>query len=129
MGKNMKKSRIRRITSLPTSAGCLRVWSYLTAGKGQDDKGKPLPPTVSVNVNQPEPGEDRDVSLSGSGHTGIGIEYSRYSRVTNRYERYGLKYGFYIADPTASAGILNAAQDAKTFGQLRDEKGTNYDVT
>ena len=70
---------------------------------------------ISVNVNQPEPGEDKDISLSGSGHAGIGIEYSRYSRVSNRYERYGLKYGFYMADATASAGILNGAMDARTF--------------
>ena len=67
--------------------------------------------------------------MSGSGHTGIGIEYSRYSLVSNRYERYGLKYGFGIADETVSAGILNATKGAKTFGQLWDEKNREFDVT
>ncbi len=105
------------------------VWSFLTAGKAADENGKPLPPKISVNVNQPEAGKDKDISMSGSGHTGIGIEYSRYSRVSNRYERYGLKYGFGIADETASAGILNATKGAKTFGQLWDEKNREFDVT
>jgi len=29
------------------------------------------------------------------GHAMLGIEYSRFSKVTDRFERYNLQYGFY----------------------------------
>jgi hypothetical protein len=35
------------------------VWSFLTAGKAEDENGKPLQPKISVNVNQPEPDKGR----------------------------------------------------------------------
>ncbi len=37
------------------------------------------------------------MSVKNMGHAMIGIEYSRYSALSKRYERCSLKYGFYPA--------------------------------
>ena len=70
------------------------VWSRLIADKAVDENGKEVPPTISVNVNPPDLNKDQTMNGTAAGHSGIGIEYSRRSKVTGRWERYALKYGF-----------------------------------
>lgn len=105
------------------------VWSRLTAAKAEDEHGKPLPPKVGVYVNQPKEGVDKDIDLINMGHSGIGIEYSRYSKATNRYERYFLRYGFYLAGATISGGILANSSNAIHPGTLADEYDSDYTVS
>ena len=104
------------------------VWSYLTAAQAEDDKGKPLPPKVGVYVQQPKEGADKDVDWAEFGHSGIGIEYSRYSRQTKRYERYELRYGFYQSGATWSGGILTNSSNVIVPGTLKDEHDSAYTV-
>ena len=105
------------------------VWSFLTAKKGEDDDGKPLPPTVGVYVDQPKEGADKDINWTNFGHSGIGIEYSRYSRQTDRYERYELRYGFYSAGATYSSMILTNSSNVIVPGTLADEHSNQYTVS
>ena len=105
------------------------VWSYLTAAPAEDDKGNPLPPKVGVYVDQPKEGADKDIDWINFGHSGIGIEYSRYSRQTQRYERYSLRYGFYQAGATVSGGILTNSANVIVPGQLKDENEVEYTVS
>ncbi len=105
------------------------VWSYLTAAPAEDDKGNPLPPKVGVYVDQPKEGADKDINWVQFGHSGIGIEYSRYSRQTKRYERYSLRYGFYQSGPTISGGILANSANVIVPGQLKDENDDRYTVS
>ena len=105
------------------------VWSYLTAKQAEDEKGDPLPPKVGIYINQPKEGEDKDINWLEFGHSGIGVEYSRYSRVSKRYERYMLRYGFYMAGASVSAGIMGDAKGAITPGMLRDESNSMYTIS
>lgn len=102
------------------------VWSKVTSAKAVDDNGKPLPPTVSVNVKQPKEGVDQMSSGTSVGHSGLGIEYSRYSRISNRYERYALKYGFYMAGGSLAMGSLAGIQTGFMPGQLLDESSASF---
>ena len=109
------------------------VWSQLTAEKaseGEGDNEKPLPPVISIFVDQPKDNSNQSMAGSEMGHTMIGIEYSRFSRYSNRYERYKLQYGFY---PVGSNSIFNtfamAHHDAIGPGQLRDDSGHSYTVS
>lgn len=128
-GKKFEKDPDREDNIIADFRRAPTVWSFRTAGKAEDEHGRPLPPKISVNVEQVKQGVDQDMTNDGAGHSGLGIEYSRYSRVSNRYERYQLKYGFYIADQTYSAMILNQTKDALTLGQLANEQGRRYDIT
>ncbi len=112
------------------------VWSYVTAGKAaekvqQGDKivEKPLPPTISVNVNQPKEAVDQTMSSLNAGHTGLGLEYSRYSQISGRYERYALKYGFYMSGGTLSTMSLTSTRGGRFPGQLINEKDHNWMIT
>ena len=105
------------------------VWSYLTASQAADEKNRPLPPKVGVYVRQPKEGEDKDIDWADFGHSGIGIEYSRYSRQTKRYERYGLRYGFYQAGATVSGGVLTNSSNVIVPGTLADEHDSTYTVS
>lgn len=105
------------------------VWSYLTAAPAEDAEGKPLPPKVGVYVDQPKEGADKDINWMDFGHSGIGVEYSRYSRQTKRYERYSLRYGFYQAGATVSGGILTNSSNVIVPGMLQDEQNNSYTVS
>ena len=113
------------------------VWSRLTAAKaaekvqkdGQEEE-KPLDPVVSVMVKQPVPESGQTMLGREMGHTMIGIEYSRKSAISGRYERYKVKYGFYPAGlgPEIGAG-MNQVRNGVTFpGQLRDDYEDKYDI-
>ena len=62
----------------------------------------------------------------------LGIEYSRFSKVTDRFERYNLQYGFYpqgdISDK-ASAVMMGLYKDARVPGELQNDAGHQYDVS
>ncbi len=105
------------------------VWSYVTAAKAEDSRGKPLPPKISVNVNQPKEAVDQTMAGLEMGHTGLGLEYSRYSQISGRYERYALKYGFYIAGANLSTTSLGSTRGGRFPGQLMDEKDASWTVT
>lgn len=104
------------------------VWSMLTAAQAEDSDGKPLPPKISVYVRQG--GEAKDVSVNGTdpGHTGLGIEYSRFSRRSNRYERYNLRYGFFPAGKEKKAGAISMTSSAVIPGQLQEEAYSNFTI-
>ncbi len=105
------------------------VWSQMTADKAVDDKGNPLPPEVSINVSQPKEGSDQMMNGLDAGHTGMGIEYTRFSKSTGRYERYKLRFGFFQAGATFSTGVINDYAGAYTMGQLLDESNNQYTVS
>ncbi len=104
------------------------VWSVITAGKAEDSHGKPLAPKISVYVRQGEEANDKTVSGFNPGHTGLGIEYSRYSRRSKRYERYNLRYGFAPAGGSIKAGALSMTSSAVIPGQLQNEAFANFTV-
>ena len=89
------------------------VWSYPIASKAAEpnpegdqnvlrQREKPLDPIVSVMVAQPKEASADTFYDKEMGHTFLGIEYSRFSRISNRYERYRIKYGFYPAGGTVT---------------------------
>ena len=96
------------------------VWSHLTAAKAAEpvqkdgkEEEKPLDPVVSVMIDQPKSGSSDTMNGREMGHAMIGIEYSRKSLISNRYERYKLQYGFYPAGGTTgpSGTLLMARQN------------------
>ncbi len=105
------------------------VWSKLIAEKAVDENGKEISPTISVNVNPSDLNKDQTMIGTAAGHTGIGIEYSRQSKVTGRWERYALKYGFFTAGDSNAGGMMSAYKDAVVPGQLMDESHGVYKIT
>ncbi len=107
------------------------VWSYLTAGKAEDSDGNAVPPEVTVYIAQPVAGSSEAMKGSDIGHAMVGINYSRYSNITKRYERYGLKYGFYPAGgftgPSFTAMMANAG--AILPGMLMDDREHAYSIS
>ena len=118
------------------------VWSYPIASKAaepdpagdQNDprqREKPLDPVVSVMVDQPKEGSAETFNGNEMGHTLLGIEYSRFSKITNRYERYMIKYGFYPAGGfgSVSSGMMMLSRDAVVPGQLYNDYNHKYTVS
>ena len=114
------------------------VWSRLTAAKAAEpvkkdgkEEEKPLDPVVSILVDQPKTGSSRSMESDEMGHTMLGIEYSRKSAVSGRYERYKLQYGFYPAGGTTgtSGGSVMQLHNAVLPGQLVDDYGHQYDIS
>ena len=118
------------------------VWSYPIASKAaepnsagdQNDprqREKPLDPVVSVMVDQPKEGSAETFNGTEMGHTLLGIEYSRFSKITNRYERYMIKYGFYPAGGFGgmSAGMMMVSRDAVVPGQLYNDYNHKYTIS
>ena len=115
------------------------VWSRLTAAKAADEvvkdgkkTEKPLDPVVSVMIDQPETNSSASMVSDRVGHAFLGIEYSRKSIISGRYERYKLKYGFYPAngvDGLTSSNLLSMKQNLTLPGQLNDDEDHKYDVS
>ncbi len=114
------------------------VWSRLTAAKAAEpvqkdgkEEEKPLDPVVSVLVEQPKSGSVQTMDGGEMGHTMIGIEYSRKSAISGRYERYKVQYGFYPAGSTTnlSGGMMMLRHNAIMPGQLSDDYSHKYDVS
>ena len=114
------------------------VWSRLTAAKAADkvvkdgkETEKPLDPIISVMVDQPKSNSSRSMLGREVGHTMIGIEYSRKSLISGRYERYKLQYGFYPADGAQGmSSIMTSLKRNMTVpGELHDDARHKYDVS
>ncbi len=105
------------------------VWSRLTAGQAEDKNGKPLAPKISIYIRQGKEAEDKSVNGTDPGHAGLGIEYSRYSLRSNRYERYNLRYGFFPGSQETTQGSLAMTGDARIPGQLKNERGNAYTIS
>ena len=114
------------------------VWSRLTAAKAAEpvqkdgkEEEKPLDPVVSVMIDQPKSGSSQSMRGGEMGHTMIGIEYSRKSAVSNRYERYKVQYGFYPAGSVTngSGTAVMMRHNAIMPGQLMVDYSHKYDVS
>lgn len=106
------------------------VWSYLTAGEAEDDQGNDIPPKVTVYAEQPKTGSSRSMHFLEMGHTMLGIEYTRNSKITGHKERYNIKYGFYPAGGLATqAGCEMMLKGAVIPGQLVDDATHTYDIS
>lgn len=113
------------------------VWSYpiavegdTTEGEGDKAERKQRPPVISVYVAQSSTRYTADDTYT-SGHSGIGIEYSRRSAKTGRWERYNLRYGFGMGGGMGGHA-LNATlsyNNATVPGELRNEKDLVYSVS
>ncbi len=130
--KSKDKEVIADFRRVPT------VWSQLTAAKAADtvqsedgEEEKPLDPTVSIMIEQPKSGSAQAMNGREMGHAFLGIEFSRKSAVSNRYERYKLEYGFYPAGSfsNASSSMMMMLHNATVPGQLADDSGHNYNVS
>ena len=117
------------------------VWSFPIAAKAAEEnpagdqnnprkREKPLDPVVSIMVDQPKDGSSESFNGREMGHTFLGIEYSRFSKVTNRYERYMIKYGFYPAGGTVtgSGTMMMLSRDAVLPGQLANDDDHYYTI-
>ncbi len=122
--KNTGKDILADFRRVPT------VWSYLTAGKAADNFGTDVPPKVTVYVEQPKTGSSRSMYFREMGHTMLGIEYTRFSKITGHKERYNIKYGFYPAGGFANqAGTAMMLRGAIVPGQLMDDATHDYDIS
>ncbi|MBO6093004.1 MAG: hypothetical protein J6P40_05155, partial [Oscillospiraceae bacterium] len=108
------------------------VWSQPTAAKAVGENGRPLDPVISILIDQPKTMSAKTMDKKNVGHAMLGIEYSRFSKVTDRFERYNLQYGFYpqgdISDK-ASAVMMGLYKDARVPGELQNDAGHQYDVS
>ena len=99
------------------------VWEKITAGEPED------PPEIVLMLAQGKRGSS--VALDGKkmGHAMIGLNYSRYNKITKKKERYHLRMGFY---PGANMQNLTTGAMVNTgaivAGQLKDDFNTSYDV-
>ena len=114
------------------------VWSRLTAAKAAEkvvengeEKEKPPDPVVSVMVEQPKSGSSNAMATKEVGHTMLGIEYSRKSAISGRYERYNLQYGFYpqYGSENMSTSMMSLKKNLTVPGLMKDDTGHTYDVS
>lgn len=112
------------------------IWSTATAeqpveGDAEDRNAKPRDPVISVYISQGSP--KYTVTDKGStGHTGIGIEYSRYSAKSGRWQRYKVRFGYYIGGGGASLMskmAVSSYNNATIPGKLMDENSNYYDIS
>lgn len=109
------------------------VWSQLIADKASEGEGeneKPLPPTITIYVDQPKDNSSQSMAFTEMGHTMIGIEYSRFSKISKRYERYKLQYGFYpVSLGKISDKMAKGVNDIIVPGKMMDDAGHTYTVS
>ena len=111
------------------------VWSWPTAekpteGNAEDRNAKPRDPVISVYIAQSSNKYTASKNLS-TGHTGIGIEYSRYSALSGRWQRYNLRFGYYMGGgmPSEAQAAVTSYNNATIPGQLLNEQNRLYDVS
>lgn len=107
------------------------VWSYATPSKAVDTEGNPKDPEISVYIDQPKTGSSRSLLGSEMGHAMIGLHFSKFSKLTGKYERYSIKYGFYPAGGFIgpAAQTVQAIHDAYVPGEMRDDRVHPYDIS
>ena len=108
------------------------IWSYLTADKAEKAPNKPRDPVLSVYISQPDSGDYTQLNDNDeTGHSGIGIEFSRFSQISQRWEGYNLRYGFFTQGgmPAFHTDAITGYHQATHPGQLMDERNFEYDVS
>ncbi len=107
------------------------VWAYPIPGKAEESKGVPRDPIFSVYVSQPEEDQDKQMdAANNTGYSGVGIEFSRYSQTTQRWERFNLRYGFYTQGGLPeTVDAITAFHKATIPAQLMNERRNPYDVS
>ncbi len=112
------------------------IWSYPTAakateGKDEDRNAKPLDPVISVYVSQASPNYTV-TKQDNTGHTHIGVEYSRYNAMSGRWQRYNLRFGYYMGGASYSSltkTAITSYNNATIPGTLGDERTKLYDIS
>ncbi len=105
------------------------VWSYLTAARATENDGRDVDPKVTVYAEQPKPNSSRSMHYRNMGHTMLGIEYTRLSKITGKKERYNIKYGFYPASGLDASAAVMMLKGAVIPGRLMDNAKHNYDIS
>ncbi len=106
------------------------VWSYLTAARAVDARGRDIDPKITVYIEQPIPGSTKSAAgNNGLGHTMLGIEYTRASKITGRKERYNIKYGYYPAGGMTRSVDAMMTRGALIPGQLVNDEMHKYDIS
>ena len=123
--------RIPTVWSHPIAAKAAEPVSNAAESDDPRDRERPLQPTISVLVDQPKEGSEQSFEGREMGHTMLGIEYSRFSRVSNRYERYYVQYGFYPvgAMTNVSGSMVMLHRNAVVPGQMIDDWGHSYTIS
>ena len=91
----------------------------------------PIAPVISVYISQ----SSKNYTVTGAGgtgHSGIGIEYSRYSALSGRWQRYNLRFGYYMAGgggSTMSKMAVTSYNNATIPGRVMNEQGKQYDIS
>ncbi len=105
------------------------VWAELTAGEAVDEDGNPLKPVITIYVAEPEEKTDNTYA-SDIGHTFIGLEFSHFSKASNRFERYITKYGLFApGGETASSYIAGLHKNATVPAQLLNDRDYSYKIS
>ncbi|MBQ6505524.1 MAG: hypothetical protein IJI57_16585 [Flexilinea sp.] len=116
--------RVPEIWSVPTA-------DKATEGDNDDDRNaKPRDPVISVYIAQGS--KKYTVTDDGStGHSGIGVEYSRYNARAGRWFRYKLRFGFFTGGGMSGMSTLavTSYNNATIPGQVLDENGRGYDIS
>lgn len=107
------------------------VWSYLTAARAVGANGRDIDPKITVYVEQPQAGSSKSMGgRNDLGHTMLGIEYTRASRITGKRERYNIKYGYYPAGGMVQDSIsAMMLKGALVPGQLINDATHSYDIS
>ena len=123
--------RIPTVWSHPIAAKAAEPVSNAAESDDPRDRERPLQPTISVLVDQPKEGSEQSFEGKEMGHTMLGIEYSRFSRISNRYERYYVQYGFYPvgAMTNVSGSMVMLHRNAVVPGQMIDDWGHSYTIS
>ncbi len=111
------------------------IWSWPTAdkateGEDEDRNAKPRDPVISVYIAQ---GSKKYTVTddASTGHSGIGVEYSRYNAMSGRWQRYNLRFGYYMGGGMSgtSAMAITSYNGATIPGQIMNEKARRYDIS
>ena len=111
------------------------IWAWpiatkATEGKDEYRDAKPLEPVISVYISQ---GDDKYTvtNNNSTGHSGIGVEFSRYSAMAGRWQRYNLRFGYYMkgGGSAMSKVAITSYNNATIPGQVLDEKNEGYDIS
>ena len=111
------------------------LWAWPTAAKaveGDEEKrnAKPLKPIISVYVSQVSDKYTATNSIE-TGHSSVGVEFSRYSALTGRWQRYNVRFGYYMSGgiPLTSKMAVTTYNNATLPGQIANDKGKRYDIS
>ena len=120
---NVDFRRVPDVWSLPIAENA-------TEGDDKDKSAKPRDPVISVYVTQTS--DKYTASNEGTGHSGIGIEYSRYSAKAGRWQRYKVRFGYAMKGGGGSVTAKLAVtgyNNATIPGMITNESNRAYDIS